>query len=88
MGQSSVYFDRQVTPPLDAYVEYSGVFSQRGSPQHLVDFGAAYKMSPHQQLDLHCGFGLSSAAPDYVVGFGYSVRLQVFKAKQESSLHH
>lgn len=81
-GQSSVYFDRQITPPWDAYVEYSGVFPQRGTPQHAIDFGTAYKPSPHQQLDLHCSFGLSAAAPDHSIGVGYSVRFQVFGAKK------
>ncbi len=80
-GQASVYFDRQLTAPLDAYVEYSGDYPQRGGPQHLIDFGAAYKPRPHQQLDVHCGFGLSAAAPDYVVGVGYSVRFQIIRSK-------
>ena len=78
-GQSSLYIDRQLTSPWDAYVEYSGSFPQRGGPKHLIDFGTA-----HQQLDLHCGFGLSSAVPDYSVGFGYSVRFQIFRSKQRS----
>ena len=79
-GQSSLYIDRQLTSPWDAYLEYSGAFPQRGGPQHLIDFGTAYKPTPHQQLDFHCGFGLSSAAPDYSVGFGYSVRFQIFRS--------
>jgi hypothetical protein len=58
-GQASVYFDRQLTPSWDAYVEYSGAFPQRGSPQHVIDFGTSYKPTPHQQFDFHCGFGLS-----------------------------
>ena len=81
MGQSSLYFDRQLTSLVDVYLEYSGVFPQRGGPQHLIDFGAAYKPTPHQQLDLHCGFGLSSASPDYAIGFGYSARFQVIRSK-------
>jgi len=80
-GQASLYFDRQLTSSLDAYVEYSGDFPQRGGPQHLIDFGTAYKPTPHQQLDLHCGFGLSSAAPDYSIGVGYSVRFQIVRTK-------
>lgn len=79
-GQTSFYVDRQLTSPWDAYVEYSGVFPQRGGPQHQIDFGTAYKPTPHQQIDLHCGFGLSSAASDYSVGVGYSVRFQIFRA--------
>jgi hypothetical protein len=80
-GQSSVYFDRQLTPSWDAYVEYSGAFPQRSGPQHVIGFGTAYKPSPHQQLDFHCGFGLSAAAPDHSIGFGYSVRFQVIRSK-------
>ena len=53
MGQSSLYFDRQFRQPWDAYIEYSGTFPQRGGPQNVIDFGTAYKPSPHQQLDFH-----------------------------------
>lgn len=80
-GQTSLYIDRQLKVPWDAYVEYAGAFPQRGGPQHLIDFGTAYKPTSHQQLDLHCGIGLSSATPDYSVGFGYSVRFQVIRSK-------
>ena len=80
-GQGSVYFDRQLTSPWDAWVEYSGSFPQRGGPQNIIDFGTSYKISPHQQLDFHAGFGLSSAAPDHFIGFGYSVRFQVIRPK-------
>lgn len=81
MAQSSLYFDRQLTSLVDAYLEYSGVFPQRGGPQHLIDVGTAYKPTSHQQLDFHCGFGLSSASPDYAIGFGYSARFQVIRSK-------
>jgi Putative MetA-pathway of phenol degradation len=80
-GQSSMYFDRQLTPSWDAYVEYSGTFPQRGGPQHVIDFGTAYKPTLHQQLDFHCGFGLSAASPDHSIGFGYSVRFQVIRSR-------
>jgi hypothetical protein len=75
-GQASVYFDRQLTAPWDAYIEYSGDYPQRGGPVHGIDFGTAYKLSPHQQLDVHCGFGLSAAAPGHTIGVGYSFRFQ------------
>jgi len=80
-GQASVYFDRALGSVWDAYVEYSGAFAQRGGPQHSVDFGAAYKISPHQQLDLHCNFGFASAIPSHAIGLGYSVRFQLIRAK-------
>jgi hypothetical protein len=80
-GQSSLYFDRQLTPLWDTYVEYSGAFPQRGGPQHVIDFGTAYKPTPHQQVDFHCGFGLSAASADHSIGFGYSVRFQVIRSR-------
>ncbi len=80
-GQSSVYFDRQLTSLWDAYIEYSGAFPQRGGPQNIIDFGTSYKPTPHQQLDFHCSFGLSAAVPDHSIGFGYSVRFQAFRSK-------
>lgn len=80
-GQSSLYFDRQLTAPLDAWVEYSGSFPERGGPEHILNFGACYKPSPHQQIDFHWSVGLSAAAPDYSVGLGYSVRFQVIHGR-------
>ena len=81
-GQASVYFDRALGSVWDAYVEYSGQFAQRGGPQHTVDFGAAYKISPHQQLDLHSNFGFAAALPVRAIGAGYSVRFQVIHARK------
>lgn len=80
-GQSSVYFDLQLTKPWDAYVEFSGSFPQRGGPQNVIDFGTTYEITPHQQFDFHCNFGLSAATPDHSIGFGYSFRFQVFRAR-------
>jgi Putative MetA-pathway of phenol degradation len=80
-GQASVYLDRQLTDLWDAYAEYAGVFPQRGGVQNSVDFGTAYKVSPRQQVDLHVSKGLSSAAADWSVGVGYSVRFQAVRGK-------
>ena len=74
-GQATLLFDRQLTAPWDAFVEYAGNFPQRGGPAHILHFGTAYKLTAHQQLDFHGGAGLSSAAPDYFVGLGYSILL-------------
>jgi len=75
-GETTFLVDRQLTKTWDAFVEYAGDFPEQGGPRHLVHFGAAYKPTPHQQLDLHAGLGLSSAAVDHFIGVGYSFRLQ------------
>jgi len=77
-GQASFLLDRQLTSPWDAFLEYGGNFQQRGGPQHLLHAGTAFKITPNQQLDFHVGFGLSSAAADHFIGFGYSFQLQAF----------
>jgi len=78
-GESTFLFDRQLTGPWDAFVEYAGDFSERGGPRHLLHFGTAYKLNPLQQLDLHVGAGLSRAAVDHFIGVGYSFRFQARK---------
>jgi hypothetical protein len=72
-GQATLLLDRQLTKPWDAFVEYAGDFPQHGGPEHILHFGTAYKLKPHQQIDFHFGIGLSSAAPDRFIGLGYSV---------------
>ena len=75
-GESTFLLDRQLTKPADAFIEYAGDFPQRGAPRHLLHFGAAYKITPGNQLDVHYGIGFSSAAIDRFVGIGYSFRFQ------------
>ncbi|HEX8815962.1 MAG TPA: transporter [Terriglobales bacterium] len=75
-GQFSFLLDRQITGPWDAFVEYGGYFPERGTPQHLLHVGTSYKIRHNQQVDFHCGFGLSSAAVDHFVGIGYSFQFQ------------
>jgi len=83
-GQASGYFDRALGSVWDAYVEYSGEFAQRGGPQHTIDFGAAYKLTPHQQLDFHGNFGFAATTPTHAIGVGYSVR---FQASRDRTKH-
>lgn len=71
-GQASFLFDRQITSKLDAFVEYGGENPQRGGPVHIIHVGGSHKVRSNQQVDFHFGFGLSAAAPDHFIGFGYS----------------
>jgi hypothetical protein len=78
-GEGTFLMDRQLTKTWDAFVEYAGDFPEQGGPRHLVHFGTAWKPTLHQQLDLHAGWGLSSAAVDRFIGVGYSFRLQAVR---------
>jgi len=78
-GESTLLLDRQLTKPLDGFIEYAGDFPQRGGPRHLLHFGAAYKITPRHQIDIHYGIGLSSATVGHFIGIGYSFRFQAVR---------
>ena len=71
--EATLLFDRQLTAAWDAFLEYAGDFPQRGGSSQLLHLGAAYKLSSHQQLDVHAAAGLSQAAPRSFAGIGYSI---------------
>jgi hypothetical protein len=75
-AESTFLFDRQLTGPWDAFIEYAADFPERGGPRHLLHFGTAYKLGRLHQLDFHVGAGLSRAAVDHFIGVGYSFRFQ------------
>jgi hypothetical protein len=76
-GEATFLLDRQLTKPWDAFVEYAGDYPERGGSRELLHFGTTYKLTPHQQVDMHVGVGLSSATVDHFIGIGYSFRLQL-----------
>jgi hypothetical protein len=85
-GQASFLLERQITSPWDAFIEYGGDFPQRGSSQQVLHVGTTFKITSNQQLDFHFGFGLSSAAVDHFIGFGYSFRFQALhREKRDKS---
>jgi len=77
-GETTFQMDRQLTSRWDAFVEYAGDFPQAGGPSHLMHFGTEVRVTRNQQIDLHGGFGLSSAAVDHFWGVGYSFRVPMF----------
>lgn len=78
-GESTFLFDRQLTKPWDAFIEYAGDFPEVGGPRHLLHFGTALKVARRHQIDFHVGVGLSSAAVDHLIGIGYSFRFQAIR---------
>ena len=71
-SEATVLFDRQLSGPWDAFIEYAADIPQRGGSRQLLHVGTAYKIAPHHQIDLHAGVGLTDAAPRSFIGVGYS----------------
>jgi hypothetical protein len=66
---------REVDERLEVFFEYVGDYPAASRPGHLLNSGAALRLTPTQQIDMRVAVGLNDAAPDYVFGIGYSIRL-------------
>ncbi len=67
---------RSISDRLGAFVESFGSLggSAAGPPEHSLDGGLTLLISRLTQLDLAAGVGISSAAPDWFIGAGISLR--------------
>jgi hypothetical protein len=74
-NQSTFVIEKEVTERSFLFIEYVGDYPVRGGTSHLFNFGGGYRISANQQIDFHLGFGLNSNAPTYILGLGYSFRL-------------
>jgi hypothetical protein len=74
-GESTLYFEKQITKPWDMFAEYGGDCHQFGGSKEVAHFGTAYKITPKNQIDFHFGFGLSQVTPGRFFAVGYSFRI-------------
>jgi hypothetical protein len=73
--ESTLALDKELTDSVEAFVEYVGDFSAQGAPRQIANSGLLWRVTKTQQLDMHVGFGLNNNSPRYVVGLGYSFRI-------------
>jgi hypothetical protein len=72
--EPTFYLERQLTKRMDVFAEFAGDYPERGGAREIVHFGSAFKLTPHNIIDMHFGFGLTAAAPKQFIGVGYSFR--------------
>src|SRR6266849_5500602 len=73
--ETTFVIERKVTEKASLFVEYVGDYPESASPSQLLNSGGVYRLNPTQQVDFHVAFGLNHNAPSYIVGVGYSFRL-------------
>ncbi len=56
-------------------MEYSGFFPTTGASTQYLQGGLLYLLTRRQQLDVRMAVGLNKNSPDFLVGFGYSFRI-------------
>ena len=57
------------------FVEFVGDYHLNSGPSYLINSGAGFRVTPKQQIDFHVAFGLNENAPAYILGVGYSFRI-------------
>src|ERR1700719_3667530 len=67
--------EKKVTERASLFVEYVGDYPENSGPSQLLNSGGSYRLSQTQQVDFHVAFGLNHNAPSYIVGVGYSFRI-------------
>jgi hypothetical protein len=76
--------EKKVSEKTSLFVEYVGDYPENASPSQLFNSGGKFRLTPTQQVDFHVAFGLNHNAPSYVVGVGYSFRIDgLFASKSK-----
>jgi hypothetical protein len=70
----TVSFGRSLSDRWGTFFEWAAEFPERGGDVHLFHHGYTYALRSNVQLDVHLGFGLSDAAPDFFIGAGFAFR--------------
>lgn len=76
--QQTVMYNHTIGKKGIVFIEYAGFFKRQSPVLNFAHFGGEYKVTPHQQIDVHFGVGLNREAPNFFVGAGYSVRIDKF----------
>jgi hypothetical protein len=73
--ETTFVIEKKITDKMSLFAEYVGDFPSRGASTDLINIGGGYLLSRTQQVDFHVAFGLNRNSPNYIVGVGYSYRL-------------
>jgi hypothetical protein len=84
--QSTVSIEKEITERSFLFMEYVGNFPSNGCNSQLINAGGGYRIDHHHQIDFHVGAGLDRDAPNYIIGIGYSFRLDDFLRQRGRAL--
>jgi hypothetical protein len=75
MSEATFVIEKKLTERISVFTEYVGDYPDGARPTQLVNSGGMVLITPTQQVDFHVAFGLNRNSPNYVVGLGYSFRV-------------
>ena len=80
--EATFAIERKISERVSLFAEFVGDFPARGSNVELFNIGGEYLLTRTQQVDFHIAFGLNRNSSDYIVGVGYSWRLDNLIARR------
>jgi hypothetical protein len=73
--ETTFVIEKKLATNFSVFTEYVGDYPQGDSPSHLWNSGGIYHLDKLHQVDFHVAIGLNHNAPSYIVGVGYSFRI-------------
>jgi Putative MetA-pathway of phenol degradation len=73
--ETTFVIEKKLSERFSAFTEYVGDYPEGAGPSVMINSGGIYHLSKLQQVDFHLAFGLNRNAPNYIVGVGYSFRV-------------
>jgi Putative MetA-pathway of phenol degradation len=73
--ETTFVVEKKLTERFSIFTEYVGDYPQGASPSHLWNSGGSFHLTKTQQIDFHVALGLNRNSPSYIVGLGYSFRV-------------
>jgi hypothetical protein len=83
--ETTFVIEKDLTERAGIFAEYVGDYRTNGASTQLFNTGGFYRLSHNQQVDFRVALGLNRNSPDYIVGFGYSVRFDDLFAGRRSA---
>jgi hypothetical protein len=74
-SETTFAVEKKLTETFSLFTEDVGDYSENAGPAQLINSGGLYRLSRTQQFDVHIAFGLNHNSLAYIVGVGYSLRL-------------
>jgi hypothetical protein len=75
ISETTFVIEKKLTEKISLFTEYVGDYPEGNTPSQLINSGGLYHPTPLQQVDFHFAFGLNHNSPTYIVGTGYSFRI-------------
>jgi hypothetical protein len=73
--ETTFVVEKKLNGKFSVFTEYVGDYPESAGPTQLINSGGLYRISPKEQIDFHVAFGLNHNSPSYIIGVGYSFRI-------------